>query len=434
MEGTNSFSPAEKLKGMLRLMMQRLWITFELFQKNGLMNHAAAGAYGFLLSAAPVLLIISFFVSRILVNSPELAEDMFQRIGLLSGIVNASDLISDFVSSAKPGLAGIISVIPLFWTARLCAQSIQRGLGIILPASRSSPIRATIITLGLGIIIIIFLFIMLLGITLSRYLLNVPVLAVIDSLSPFVRSLSVRAATIVCFAVMILVSYRIVPVDTPKWKYIFFGALTCIVLHQLFSAGFSLIINPGKYNRLYGVLGSLFLLLINVYFFFAFFLFGAQMIMVQSFSDALLFIRFRKLKLKGTKPLLPMDKLFVSLPSPLVRYSKIFKQGELIFMQGSQCQEVYYILSGNAGVYLDNKYANRIAVIDENHFFGELEYLSSEGREGRSASIKAETELSVLVLPRELFRGILRADPDTDHNIITDLSERLRSTNKKVSS
>jgi hypothetical protein len=31
-------------------------ITVELFKKNGLANHAAAGAYGFLFSAAPPLL------------------------------------------------------------------------------------------------------------------------------------------------------------------------------------------------------------------------------------------------------------------------------------------------------------------------------------------------------------------------------------------
>ena len=92
---------------------------------------------------------------------------------------------------------------------------------------------------------------------------------------------------------------------------------------------------------------------------------------------------------------------------------------------------MYYIVSGKAGVYLDEECRNRIALIDENHFFGEMEFIQSEGR---SASIKAETDLSVLILSRPLFRSILKNDPDTNQNLILDLSERLRSTNRQVGS
>jgi len=230
---------------------------------------------------------------------------------------------------------------------------------------------------------------------------------------------------------MVLVSYRIVPMDHPKWKFIIPGALACIIFHQLFSGVFSLIVRPDRYNELYGALGNLFLLLINVYFFFTFFLFGAQLVMVQGLSDALLFIRFRKLKSKGTKPVLPWDRIFASLPAPLEKYSGFFKSGDVIVKRGSQDQEVYYILSGKAGVYLDDACLNRIALIDENHFFGEMEFVESEGR---SASIKAETDLSVMILSRPLFRTILKSDPDTNQNLILDLSDRLRSTNKQVGS
>jgi len=151
--------------------------------------------------------------------------------------------------------------------------------------------------------------------------------------------------------------------------------------------------------------------------------------MVQDFSDALLFIRFRNQKAKGTAPGLPWDRLFTSLPKPLKKYSGFFKKGEVIFCRGSQCVEVYYILSGKAGVYLEENCLNRIAFIEDNQFFGEMEFLVSEGR---SASIKAETDISVIILPRELFRTILKIDHDTDQKIILDLSDRLRSTNKQV--
>ena len=411
----------KKIKEMSQLLFQRLWITFELFQKNGLTNHAAAGAYSFLLSAAPVLLIIFFFISRLLINSPEYTADIFMRIGFLSGILDENDLVRDFLSFANSGWVGLISIVPLFWTARLCVLSMQRGLGIIFPSSRFNPLRSMSITFGLVLLIILFIFIILLGYIFST------------ALSPNIRLISIRFFSIGCLTLIVLISYRFLPMDAQKWKYIISGVFICIVLNQLFAAGFSFLVGPDRYNLLYGALGRLFLLLVNVYFFFMFFLFGAQFMMVQRFSDALLFTRFRKLKAKslisGISPTLPWEKLFALLPGSLEKYLGFYKKGDVIFYRGSQSHEVYFILSGNVGVYLDDKCLNRIALINETHFFGEMELTESEGR---SASIKAETDLSVIVLSRDLFRTILRIDPETDQKLILDLSERLRSTNKQV--
>ena len=52
--------------------------------------------------------------------------------------------------------------------------------------------------------------------------------------------------------------------------------------------------------------------------------------------------------------------------------------------------------------------------------------------EGRVASIKAETDLSVIILPSELFHTILQIDPDTDKNLIKTLSERLKSADQQI--
>jgi len=398
----------EKIKKHFLFALQRLWITFELFGKNGLANHAAAGAYGFLLSAAPALLIISFFVSNVLAGSPELAAAMLEQIAFLPELFNVQDFVGDFLNTANPGFGGIISVIPLFWTARLCALSIRRGLGVIFSGEKIGPIKSTALTLGMGLITILFIFIMLIG--------SHPVIAEIVFLS--------------CLSIGALLLYRIGPANPPKWKDIIPGVLVCMVFYFIFSVVFSLILNPDRYNLVYGALGMLFLFLVNVYFFFTFFLFGAQLIMVHASSEALLFIRFRQLHGRpAVKPGILLDKLFSSLPWPLEKYIKEYKAGDLIFCKGSLEDEVYYLLHGKAGVYLDNECLNRIALIDETNFFGEMEFSVSEGR---TASIKAETDLSVILLPRDLFRSILQIDPDTDRNVILGLSDRLRSNNKLV--
>ena len=411
------------------LLLQRLWITFELFRKKGLANHAAAGAYGFLLSAAPVLLIISFFVSRFLADSPESVAALFQHIGFLSGIFNVSDFIRNFLRTTNSGLAGVISVITVLWTTRLCALSIQRGIRVIFPRSLFRPFRAAVITLLVGFLIIFFIFIILLGSRVALNFFDFHGFPLGKKINAFVSIIPIRLFHLLFLTLMTLTVYRFVPSSPPKWKHIIPGLLACMVFYQVFSAGFTLLIGPDRYNLLYGALGRLFLFLVNVYFYFFFFFFGAQLILVLGSSDVLLFVRFRQLHSHNTAPKKPWDKIFASPPNPLKKYSRFFRQGEFVFYKGHYGQEVYYVLSGEAGVYLDDECLTRIALIDRGHFFGEMEYVSPFGR---SASIKAETDLFVMILPPEVFREILQSDPETDQHLIKTLSDRLRSVNEKV--
>jgi len=177
-------------------------------------------------------------------------------------------------------------------------------------------------------------------------------------------------------------------------------------------------------------LGRLFLFLINIYFFFAFFFFGAQVIMVLDSSDILLFIRFRAFHSKKSHSSFSLKaKLFGSIPSSLEKYVQEFKKGETIISQGSLDKDSYYIVSGSVGVYLDKKFKKQVALIETAHFFGEMEAITLEER---AATIRAETDLTVICLPPVLFHAILQIDPDTDKTIIKTLSKRLKSTDRQI--
>ena len=442
----------KRIKNFILLLLQRLWITMELFSKNGLVNHAAAGAFGLLFAAAPALLFISFFVYRAFAAYPELTVGLFQSNSFLSGVINLSDLINNYLNYSGPGLAGIISAVAILWTVFICALSIQRGLLVIFSRSRSKPIRKSAMTLVLAFIIILFIFISLLGSRLAVYFHNFIGFSLFGPFSSTILALPVRIISIVYLPLMTLVAYRFVPPVPPKMKHIIPGVAICIILYQIFSTGFSLIIGPDRYNLLYGTLGRLFLFLINIYFFFWFFFYGAQMIMTLHHSDVLLFIRFRyaynkkitdefsgKERLPGnffnlvkSLPRLSMavkETLFRNIPEPLKKYLRTYREGATVFQKGSKGHSVYYVISGDAGVYLDSELQNRITTVKPGYFFGITEIITPEGR---ANSLKAETDLTVMKLPSGLFYSILKMDPDTDQNIMKTLSERIKTLNKRV--
>ena len=416
-----------RIRNLTRLLFQQLFLTFELFERNGLPNHAAAGSYCFLLSTAPVLLIISFFASRALAASPELTALMLQNSGFLPEEFNVGELINNFFVKTNSGIAGIFSGVTILFTARLCALSICRGLRVVFPASRFTPFRDIVVTLGLEFLIILFLLIILLGNRLVIDFFSLSHFSFIKTLFIPILIFTEQFVFLGSLALITLVSYRFVPAKPPKWKYIIPGTITCIVLYQAFSYGFALLIGPDRYNLIYGALGRLFLFLVNVYFFFTFFFFGAQLIQILCSYRERIFIKFRQLHSKNFLTHAPWDKLFASPPEPLKKYIRSYHANEIIFSKGSKGQEVYYILSGEAGVYLDENCQNRIALIQTANFFGEIEFLQ---REGRATSVKAETELSVMKLPPKLIKAILNTDPDTNQILIKSLSGLVTSANR----
>ena len=363
----------ENIKDLFILLLQRLWITGALFGRNKLNNHAAACAYGFLFSAAPALLLLAFIVSNVLSAAPKLAESLLDQMGHFFGVFEIGELINNFLSSAGSGVAGFVSVFTILCAIRFFAISVQRGLGAIFPGHRSM-LKKNAVTLGFGFFIMAIIFIALVWIRSVINLIGLTGFQSFKILAPLFANFP-RLTLLSSMALLSIAAYRFIPVKPPKIKNIIFGVLVCLVFYQIFAAAFSLLISPERYNLLYGTLGRLFLFLINVYIFFVFFLFGAQMIHVLDISEALLFINFRQVHSNNHQAKKALKKLFAVLPSPLAKYKAFFNAGDIIHNDG---QEVYYILSGKADI--------------------------SENK----TMIKAETDLVVLVLPLQLFSEIER--------------------------
>lgn len=414
----------EKIKSSFIFVLQRLFITIEQFTKNGLMNHAAACAFGFLLSAAPALLFVSFVLSRAFAITPESVEVFFGRMEPLFGAFDVNYLLGNFLGESNYGLAGLVSIVTIFWTTRLCALSIQRGLNIIFPGSRSL-VKENAIVLGIGLFAMVILIVSIVG---FRFLVALFNTAGIMPAGAFAQVLmhSTRLYFLIGITALVMAAYRFFPANPPELKKIIPGVLVCIILQGLFASVFSNSIDPDRYNLLYGTLGRLFLFLMNIYFFFAFFFLGAQLTKTLSAFDAFLFIRFRQVHSSGKKPKTIFEKIFSSAKGALGKYEESYKEGANIFTRDSTGQEVYYILSGTAGVYRDKKFQNRVAVVGEGSFFGEM---ASITKDGRAASIKAESDITVLTLPPDLFSLILDMDPDTDQHLIKALSQQLKSVN-----
>lgn len=110
---------------------------------------------------------------------------------------------------------------------------------------------------------------------------------------------------------------------------------------------------------------------------------------------------------------------------------KTYKAGEVLFRQGDDGDAAYVILNGKADVVLEAEHhgENVLFQLGKNQIVGELALLCDTPR---TATIRAETDLTALKLNKEVFTELARHDANFSFHMTRDLSQRLINTTNEL--
>jgi len=421
--------------------LQRLFITLQFSGENSLANHAAACAYGFLLSAAPLLLIAGFIIFHTFRVSTQSIIAMIRGLPFLEIAIDEQWLADNFYTIMLPGLSGFAAILSFFWAGRLLAVSLQRGLKIIFSGSKKrNPALDILVTLAVELPALLLSLAVIFSSRTAMLLYDAFNFLPKTALFAFLAS---RPAyfifTSIAFGFVTYCAYRLIPANPPSRVSAFGGVVFCIILYEIMSMVLKIMLGQSMYNILYGTLGNLITLLINVYFFFLFFLMGGQFAYVSDYFDSYLFIKMRQARLGRAKNSRSkffiisnaINRLFLSVDGSLRKYYRFHKEGETIFLQEDKSDEIYYMLEGEVEVLVlsaPDTYT-RMGILGADSFFGEMGYMLSEGR---SATIRAKTDVSALALPPCVFEEILRHDASLDRTLIEKLYRNLKDRNDQL--
>ena len=100
--------------------------------------------------------------------------------------------------------------------------------------------------------------------------------------------------------------------------------------------------------------------------------------------------------------------------------------GKVLCQEGSIGYEFYLILDGQAVVKRGGK---KVATLGPGQYFGELSLLD---RQPRSATVEAATDMTVLVLGKREFSGLLDEVPTLAHKLLSAMAARLREADAKA--
>lgn len=441
MENMDQSAQAENKAGQSRRARLRAWfgrgvqkfiITLELFGKNELANHAAAGAYGFLLSAAPVFIMVAIIITRVFGAWPEWVRSLLGEIDALAGEFSIDISLSAILANRRIGIPALVTGVNLIWTARVFALSLQRGTRVVfITIERPSFWRENLLTFGIELAVVIYALTYAVSSRIAIGLVHSAGLVLsIPLLDPLLKLMSLLLP-IGGLGILTFLAYRLIPFEHPSPKASFRGTLLCIASYVVVSSAFKEVVNLTRYNLLYGTLGSLLILLANVYFFFIFFYLGSQYAFVEDSFDELIFRHYRRLS-KGDERSRFFEKRIFSSPKKLMqKYARSYNDGEYLYHGGDSVKEIYYLIRGSIDLHMPIESGQELleSRVHEGGFVGETEFLLDEARTG---SARSRGESLVLCLPPELFTKLLYSDPESAMHVIENLCKRINNTRERI--
>lgn len=425
--------PKEKTrkKAWLFTQCQALFITIKLFALNKMPSYAEACSFGLLFSFIPIFMISLIVMTRILHASPEILSPLLKSV--LSVVPQLERYFSPerfirALSVAKiSGLFEIFIFLFAFWMSRRFLVSVFQSFKMIFHTkherkSFSSQLMmfAVVTMIIFAFSAVVFAYILLhYATSLSVFVAIVQKFPQLDIFNHFVSAFFIKYFPNILILCVVTVLYKLVPGTKPSfWSCLALG-LFCTVSFWAFRIVLHFFLNPRNYNVLYGMMGNMILLLMDIFFFFTFFLFCAQYLFVNQFFDELLIGELYLLpkKEEGSFAGKMRRKLFLR-PEILLADKSLsadFEADSVIFSKGDMNDEAYYIVEGKVQV----SKSDGGKLYTEGEFFGEI---SCTLQRPHDATAFAVTKTKIVRIKGEIFRFLVDQDNDVARKTLSQYS------------
>ena len=411
-------------RGRRDWLVQLAYTSWHLSTKNSLQNHAAATAFYFLLSATPLLLLLSYALQAL----GSIAQNSVPATILMAALYDELHLdrltALGFIPRETQLTAGGVGILTLLLSSRGLVNSVQGAFRIIFPDERK---RGLVLSWVLPLIIIPLLFLLMGVAALAQVTLTF--LAQYRFIgfgnAQILQGLNILFGFGMVWALLFAAYWRL-PQHPPRARVAALFALIATVSLVLLLIAFSAFFKLDSYNSLYGALGGVVFVLIGAYFACLVFYLWAQALYAYGKVDV---AALEKLFMGsgGLGATRLEDYVFNDANRLLTKYGQTIAAGATLIKEGDDTRTAYFLYAGQAGVYKEQDGKQRkLGQLNEGQLFGEMAYLLSEKR---TASVVAETEITVLALPPDTLEELMRYSAPLSRRIIDTLCQRLERMN-----
>ena len=336
--------------------VQSVFLTAKFYFQNRLISYAASCAFSFLFSFIPVFILIGTLVIKILHGSPELMYRFLESTGtkLDTTFFNVRGAIDSIQSIQMISAVDVILVGFIFWMARGLFASIFRAMQCIFHTHEERKARWTQLVMFLvEVAMVVIVATVIVAITFATTIFTIPFLKPVADFFLEVQSvLNYQFITYVpnvLLLILMTILYKAGAGTKPPLYLCFFSAFLCTASFSVFRFIVHLFMNYSRYNLIYGVLAQVIITMLDIYFFFIFYMIFAQFIFVVQFFDELLLGELYLMpKKSGKMGELIRRTLFIRPDFLLAEDSHRIhlKEGDIVYSIDERSTDAYYIVRG----------------------------------------------------------------------------------------
>ena len=389
------------------------------FQRHNVLGLSASLSFYAMFALIPLVLLMFFLLSHLVLTSDYAIVKLAIITGNLVPELSSTIMVEVYHAAEHKAAWGAVGLFVLLWAITPLAAAMRStfyNIAALVEAPSYIKRKLKDIVAVAGMLVLFFLFTFA-GLILEKVIkfvgTDIPLLHynTVNTIISYGVSLSLTTLVIGIFY------YAFFPVRL-YLKHILIGALFTAILWLMMRPAFSLFLSVNEsYGSVFGSMKNLFISITWLYFNFAVFLLGTELIATLRKKDVLL--------LKG---------LFRETPQRtsnytnklMQRYGKSYKSGELIFSQGDLTRNMYFIVTGQVQL-MENGQLMR--TLEAGDYFGEMALLSNTPTIADALVSSEEAEI-VLIYPDNI-ETLLLDEPIVAMKFLRQMAGRLQERTKQ---
>lgn len=387
---------------------------FKAFQRHNAFGLSASLSFYAMFALIPLVLLMFFLLSQLVFSSDYAIVKLAIITGNLVPQLSSTIMVEVYNASKQQAAWGAVGLLVLLWSVTPLASAMRStfyNIATLVEAPSFVQRKIKDIFAIVGMLLLFFLFTFA-GLMLERVitflgannqLLQYGILATLVSLT--MTTLLIAAFYFAFFPVRLYI------------KHIFIGALFTAILWLLMRPAFTLFLSVNQsYGSVFGGMKNLFISITWLYFNFAVFLLGTELIATLRKKDVLL--------LKGLfddDMNIPLNSKEIYVKKLMQRYGKVYNSGEYIFHSGDATYQLYYLASGQVQLL---QHGNVLRTIEAGGYFGEMAMLSNTPT--IADAIVTSEHADVITIRTDNIETLLLDEPKVAMRFLRQLASRLQ--------
>ncbi|MBM3350263.1 MAG: YihY family inner membrane protein [Betaproteobacteria bacterium] len=388
--------------------------TLKAFQRHNAFGLSASLSFYAMFALIPMVLLMFFLLSHWVFSSDYAIIKLAIVTSNLVPQLSNSIMVEVYNASKHRAAWGALGVFVLLWTVTPLAGAMRSAFYNIAaliepPSFFRRKVKDVIAIIGMLLLFFLFTFA---GLALEN------VVTFLGENIAALQSSSVAIMTSLLMTTLLIAAlyFAFFPVKL-HFRHILIGALFTAVLWLLMRPAFTVFFSMNaSYGAIFGGMKNLFISITWLYFNFAVFLLGTELIATLRKKEVLLLKGLFNEEIENSSqlPLHYIEKL-------MQRYGHTYQQGEYIFKRGEAIGNLYYLVSGQIQLMKEDESLRRLGPGD---YFGELAMLSNTP--AIADALVVSDHAAVISMHSDNIEILLLDEPKVAMRFLRQMADRLQ--------